>query len=232
MACRACHKNNDEVSDDGTWFLRNNPGYWGTPNPKTLVLGFSKGANQIKAATEQDFNAVAFVGWRDRLVDSLTGVGVDLEGQTIDEVLSASSKNIGSASLVRCGLSLRKPSGEMVSSGSIMPDAVKADLPLNAMRTCIATHLDPLPESVESVVLLGTTDDYMIGVKSLMKERFSDYKEINSVAFYAQGRMWVFASHPSSRNGHHGNWVRGEHSNASGRKKLLALSARKAALNS
>jgi len=232
MACRACFKDGRQDDDDGTWFLLNNPGYWGSSTPKTLVLGFSKGAKQIRAATGKDFDAVAFAGWRDRLAESLAGVGVDLEGQTIDEVLSASSKNIGSASLVRCGLSLKKPNGNMVSSGSIMPDAVKAELPLSAMRKCIATHLDPLPDSVESVILLGTTDGYMIGVKSLMKERFSDYKEINSVAFIAQGRTWVFASHPSRLNGHHDNWVKGEQSNTSGRKKLLALATRKAALNS
>lgn len=208
----------------GDWHLRANPGYWGAQAPRVLVLGFSKGATQIAAAAGSQFDAVAFAGMRSRLKAVLDGLGLDLDGQSIDDALTASGRVLGAASLIRCGLSVMEQ-GQLKSSGTIMPKAAKAAVPLQAMKTCIGRHLNPLPESVETVVMLGTTDAYVKGVKGLMREQFSDYQEVNDVAFRAQGRTWVFASHPSGANGTFGEWVAGDGSTESGRKRLLALAA-------
>jgi len=224
MPCRACHQQGQDVRQEGDWHLRANPGYWGASAPKILVLGFSKGANQIAAASVGDFDGVAFAGIRTRLRTVLAELGVDLEGQSIDEALSSRGKTIGAASLIRCGLSMME-NGRLVSSGTIMPKAAKAAFPLQAMKACINEHLNPLPSSVEAVVLLGTTPGYVKGVKSLIKAQFADYQEINELAFRAQGRTWVFASHPSGANGTFGAWVAGDSSNESGRKKHLAQDA-------
>lgn len=209
---------------EGDWHLRANPGYWGAQAPKVLVLGFSKGATQIAAAVGGQFDAVAFAGMRPRLKAVLDGLGLDLDGQRIDDALTASGRVLGAASLIRCGLSVMEQ-GQLKSSGTIMPKAAKATFPLQAMKTCIGRHLNPLPESVETVVMLGTTDAYVKGVKGLMREQFPDFQEVNDVAFRAQGRTWVFASHPSGVNGTFGEWVAGDGSTESGRKRLLALAA-------
>ncbi|MBB3277332.1 hypothetical protein [Pseudoxanthomonas sp. OG2] len=222
--CRACHQAGQEVRVEGDWHLRANPGYWGAQAPKVLVLGFSKGATQIAAAVGGQFDAVAFAGMRPRLKAVLDGLGLDLNGQSIDEALSASGRVLGAASLIRCGLSVMEQ-GQLKSSGTIMPKAAKAAFPLQAMKMCIGRHLKPLPESVETVVMLGTTDAYVKGVKGLMREQFPDYQDFNDVAFRAQGRTWVFASHPSGANGTFGEWVAGDGSTESGRKRLLALAA-------
>lgn len=209
---------------EGKWHLRANPGYWGASAPKVLVLGFSKGATQLTAAASGDFDGVAFAGMRSRLKQVLETLGLDLGGQSIDEALSAGSRVLGAASLIRCGLSFERD-GKLETSGTIMPKAANAAFTRQVMRTCVAKHLDPLPTSVESVVLLGTTDAYIKGVKSLMHAHFGDYREINEVAFAAQGRTWVFVAHPSPANGEFKQWLAGDPSSASGRKQRLAVQA-------
>ncbi|NWF32319.1 hypothetical protein HH110_04565 [Stenotrophomonas sp. SAM-B] len=225
QACRACHAPGFDVRVEGDWHLRANPGYWGTSAPKTLVLGFSKGATQIAAAQHGSFDGVAFAGaMRPRLAAVLHELGIDLGGQTIDDALTAESHHMGAASLVRCGLSVMEKA-KLVSSGTIMPKAMRSSLPLEAMKTCVARHLDPLPDSVERVVLLGTTDAYVKGVKALMRQQFIDFQDLNDVAFRAQGRTWVFASHPSPANGTFQAWIYGDAATEPGRKKQLALQA-------
>lgn len=222
--CRACHRPDQDVRVEGEWHLRANPGYWGASTPKVLVLGFSKGANQIAAAAAGAFDGVAFAGMRPRLQQVLDALGVDLSSQTIDEALSASSRALGAASLIRCGLSLER-NGKLETSGTIMPKAAKAPFTRQVMQACVAQHLDPLPSSVETVVLLGTTDAYIKGVKALMRSQFEDYHEINDVAYSAQGRTWVFAAHPSPANGEFNHWLAGDPSSVSGRKLRLAVQA-------
>lgn len=72
----------------------------------------------------------------------------------------------------------------------------------------IDTHLTALPVRVEAVVLLGTDDRYVEGVKSLMRQQFSAFQDINAVAFKADVRKWVFFAHPSPTNGTFKNWVK------------------------
>lgn len=224
QSCRACHHPGQDLRVEGEWHLRANPGYWGASAPKVLVLGFSKGANQIAAAMAGAFDGVAFAGMRPRLQQVLDTLGLDLGDQSIDEALSASSRMLGAASLIRCGLSLER-NGKLETSGTIMPKAASAPFTRHVMQSCVAQHLDPLPNSVETVVLLGSTDAYLKGVKALMQSQFGDYREVNDVAFTAQGRMWVFAAHPSPANGEFKHWLAGDPSSASGRKQRSAVQA-------
>lgn len=224
QSCRACHHPGQDLRVEGEWHLRANPGYWGASAPKVLLLGFSKGANQIAAAMTGAFDGVAFAGMRPRLQQVLDTLGLDLAGQTIDAALSANSRTLGAVSLIRCGLSMEL-NGKLETSGTIMPKAARAPFIRQVMQSCVAQHLDPLPDSIETVVLLGTTDAYLKGVKELMQSRFRDYREVNEVAFTAQGRTWVFAAHPSPANGEFKHWLAGDPSSASGRKQRLAVQA-------
>lgn len=172
-------------------------------------------------ATRSNFDAVAFAKMRERLAQVLDALGVDRRCQSIDESLGANSRAFGAASLVRCGLSLMKD-GKLTTSGTIMPAAMRSPVARGFMATCIQRHLDPIPASARLVVLLGTTDAYMKGVQSLMRDHFPDYCHLNDVAFQAQGRLWVFAAHPSPANGEFKAWLRGRPDSTSGRKRLLA----------
>lgn len=224
QSCRVCHPHNQEVSVEGNWHLRANPGYWGNKAPKILVLGFSKGANQIAAAEAGEFDKVAFAGMRHRLQRILEILDLSLDGQNIDQALTAKSRVLGGASLVRCGLSVME-NGKLKTSGTIMTKALKTALPRRAMETCIQRHLFRLPESVRVVVLLGTTETYIKGVKDLMHRQYADYQNINAVAFRAQGCTWVFAAHPSPANGTFEQWCKGDSSTTAGRNRELARQA-------
>jgi hypothetical protein len=225
LQCRVCHAPGQDLRQHGVWHLRANPGYWGDSAPKVLLLGFSKGATQIAAASKGEFDSVAFAGaMRPRLRQVLDALRIDLEGQSIDDVLTAAGSGIGAASLIRCGLSLEKD-GKLVTSGTIMPKAAKDAFTRQVMDTCVSQHLDPLPASVETIVLLGTTDVYIEAVKQLMRARFADYRDLNPVAFSAQERTWVFAAHPSPANGELKEWLSGDPASASGRKLQWARQA-------
>lgn len=222
--CRACHLANNEVTHAADWQMRANPGYWGSSNPRVLILGFSKGANQIAAASSGAFDAVAFAGARPRLKQVLDALGIDLGGQSMDSALTITGSGLGAASLVRCGLS-KMVNGKLKTSGSLMTGALKMPSIRGYMAKCIDTHLPNLPASVKTVVLLGTDSGYVKGVKVLLRAQFSDYQEVNNMAFNADGRKWVFGAHPSPANGTFKNWVEDDAGTTSGRKRWLAQQA-------
>jgi hypothetical protein len=208
----ACCRGKDacsEVTRHGDWVLRTNPGYWGSTNPEVVVLGFSKGANQIRAAISGDFDGIAFAGARPRLKQVLTTLGLLAHDEDIDQALTASGRKLGVASLLRCGLS-REVGGKLKTSGDVIKRAVKDSWARQTISRCIRHHLPQLPLSVRKVVLLGNDDDYVDAVKSMVSEAFADYREVNRMAFRARGITWVFAAHPSPLNGHFPRWIAGE----------------------
>lgn len=204
--CRKCHSPCTEVSRNGKWHLRANPGYWGSREPKVLVLGFSKGANQIKAATQGEFNNVAFARMRPRLHHVLTTLGLADPVDDMDALLSAASTDLGAASLLRCGLSM-EVEGKLETTGPIIAMSLKDAWTHQRIETCIRQHLLGMPQSIEHVVLLGNDDRYVEGLKAIMRTVFVDYREVNSMSFRARGALWVFAVHPSPANGHFKNWT-------------------------
>lgn len=203
--CRLCHTLGKEVTRHGQWHLRANPGYWGSSNPKVLVLGFSKGANQIKAASGGDFDKVAFARMRPRLSKVLATLGLLQPGADMDRLLSASGQGLGAASLLRCGLSLEK-SGKLETSGPIIAMSLQHPWTRDRIQRCVRSHLVNMPSSVTHVVLLGNDDRYVAGVKQIMRSVFPDYRDVNPMAFHARGATWVFAVHPSPANGHFADW--------------------------
>lgn len=137
--CRACHLANTEVTQAGDWQMRANPRYWGSANPRVLILGFSKGANQIAAASSGSFDAVAFARARPRLKQVLDALGIDLGGQSIDSALTAAGGDrFCAASLVRCGLS-KMVDGKLKTSGALMTRALKMPAVRGFMAICSAS---------------------------------------------------------------------------------------------
>ena len=76
QSCRHCFSGSLAELRLGDWRLVNNPGYYGGSSPEILVLGFSKGANQARAAEQGDFEAIAFANARHRLQQVLQVLGV------------------------------------------------------------------------------------------------------------------------------------------------------------
>lgn len=219
--CRQCHRSGKEVTNNKQWTLTANPGYWGSSDPRVLVLGFSKGANQTREiAAHRPFEAVAFARRRERLGAILRRLGAPFADQTIDQTMTRSSKELGYASLVRCSF---EKDGR--TSGSIMADAVADPWASAVVGRCIQAHLAVMPDSVQRVVLLGTTPAYIKGVKAQMKSVFPDYAEINAVAFKANGRVWVFVVHPATKDNRYREWMEDAADTSAGHKREMAVHA-------
>jgi len=166
LQCRLCFSGTEKTLVLGDWRLRNNPGYYGSSDPEILILGFSKGANQNKAATEGDFDRVAFAGARHRLRTVLETLNIMPSDRSIDDLMTAREKKFGVASLVRCSLCKMKD-GVCKTSGDVIPSAFANTPTLAIIRRCATTFLGKLPSRVRLVVLLGTSDSYIVKTQSM-----------------------------------------------------------------
>lgn len=222
--CRLCFNSTESMLTLGDWRLRNNPGYYGSSTPSTLVLGFSKGANQNRAAETGNFDRVAFAGARHRLQTVLDVLGLMPRDRSIDHLMTSRERDFGIASLVRCSFCKMK-NGECKTSGDVIPSAFTNVETLKIIERCATTHLRALPSSVRRVVLLGTADAYIKKTRAIFSRLYTNFSSVNEVAFHAGGALWVYAAHPSPGNGHFESWVSGAKENASARKRVLAQCA-------
>lgn len=222
--CRLCFSSTEATLSLGDWRLHNNPGYYGSSTPSTLVLGFSKGATQNRAAEAGNFDKVAFAGARHRLETVLAVLGLMPRDRSIDDLMTAREREFGVASLVRCSFCKMK-GGECNTSGDVIPSAFTNADTVRIIERCAATHLKTLPPSVRRVVLLGTADAYIKKTKAIFSGMYANFSSVNEVAFRAGGALWVYAAHPSPGNGHFESWASGAQANASARKRMLAQRA-------
>ncbi len=224
IECRACFGGPEQTLVLGDWRLQNNPGYYGSPTPRVLVLGFSKGANQNRLAAGGDFDKVAFAGARHRLQTVLTVLGQMPSDRSIDQVMTAREKEFGVASLVRCSFGKMK-NGVCKTSGDVIPSAFTTPSTLAVIQRCTSRYLQQLPETVKLVVLLGTADTYIAKTRAIFSTLYRDFASVNEMAFRAGGALWVYGAHPSPGNGHFEAWASGPPDTASGRKRVLAQRA-------
>lgn len=222
-ACRVCHRGRTQTRHD-RWTLTANPGYWGATNPTVLVLGFSKGANQVGAIERLPFDEVAFKGRRPTLQRILRRLGVRFDNQSIDQSMTAHGRGFGYASLIRCSIAQDK-NGTPVTSGTIVTDAVADPWARGVMRECVRQHLGPMPPSVKRVVLLSNDARYVAGVRALIREQFDDFRDINPMGFEAGGRRWIFTVHPAAKGAHVPTWLDGPDDVGQGLKREQAIEA-------
>lgn len=223
-SCRECFSGNEETMSLGDWRLHNIPTYSGSAAPEILVVGFSKGANQTKAAETGDFDKVAFAGARDRLGQVLDKLDVLPRDRGIDALFTASEPRFGFASLVRCSFCKMK-GGSCKTSGDVVPTAFTNPQTRAIIQRCASKYLGRLPAGLRLVLLLGTSESYIARTKDLFRTLYRDFRETNPVAFTAGGALWVYATHPSPGNGHFNSWISKGPDDGSGRKRILAQDA-------
>jgi len=225
QSCRACFNGSqaDELQFD-EWRLVNNPGYYGSSTPSTLILGFSKGANQNRMAARGNFDSIAFANARHRLQAILSRLGLMPADRSIDALMTAQEKEFSVTSLVRCSLS-KLQNGKWVTSGNVIPTAFRNKDCSTIIGRCAARHLGELPPNVQTVLLLGNDDRYVRQIRILIHALHPDYFKINDMAFMAGGAVWVHTTHPSPGNGHFNSWINGSPDTAAGRKREMALQA-------
>jgi hypothetical protein len=209
----------------GNWQMVNDPGAWGSANPKVLVLGFSKGFTQANAYHTERFEDIPFKQMRNRLSAALSSLSIIGNSEKVEDRMVATESDFAFGSLVRCSLSRQDEHGKLVCTGQVMPKAFTESIS-GKLRTCAEKFLTRLPESLQLVLMLGTTETYIRGcrsvVRSLHGQNFSDLNEVS----YQTGRViWTHVSHPSPLNGHHSAWIAGDPTTTPGRKRLLACDA-------
>lgn len=222
--CRDCFSGNDRLKIMGDWQLHNNPGYYGSQNPNTIILGFSKGANQNKAAAAGDFDKIAFAGARHRLKRVLEILELMPKDRSIDHLMTAIETDFGVASLVRCSFCKMK-NGSCKTSGDVVPSAFTNAKTLQIIDRCATKHLGSLPSATRKVILLGNGDAYVAKTSQVLKRLHKDFSQVNEMACQASGVLWVYAAHPSPGNGHFESWATGTADSAQGRKRQLAIEA-------
>lgn len=223
IACRRCFKDDFDIQILSEWQIVNDPGAWGSAIPEVMVLGFSKGFTQANAYRSGRFEDIPFKDMRPRLTDALRAIGVLELTEKVDEKMDASELRLGFGSLVRCSLSrMNEKNGRLECTGKVMPKAFVEEVSAIVHR-CAETFLVSLPASTRLVLMLGTTNAYIRGCKSLIKALHGqDYTELNEVGYRTGPVHWAHISHPSPLNGHHGKWLDGQPSTKPGRKRLLA----------
>lgn len=223
--CSLCLKPGSQlITDDGQWQLTHWPAYWGSSSPETLVLGFSMGANQVRAVASKPFDQVAFDRLRGNLAKILDTLGVPRLDQSMDELLTARAKGFGFSSIARCSLGI-KEAGVFKTSGKIMSVAVDDPWASQVLSRCASTYLGNMPASVRRVVLLGNSDAYIKGMRRLLNRLFDDYASINPMAFRAAGRTWAFTVHPAAQGNRVKEWLADGEDQSSGLKREQAIHA-------
>lgn len=215
VACSRCWGNSTaSVQEEGSFKLVRDPGHWGASNPKTLVLGMSKGNTQSSAYQTGSFDTVAFKGMRHRVLQGLQAVGL-LGGETPDEFekrFLSTEGDFAFASVVRCSLTGhdRKKGKHTADSPNVLPVFKPSVMGHRFVQSCVDQHLATLPSRTQRVLLLGNTDAYVQAIAGILSRQRSVVEWINPMAYVSAGVVFVHLAHPSPGNGHFGAYLRGE----------------------
>lgn len=214
VPCNRCfHGQSNTAIPHPYWRMTNDPGAWGSNSPRYLVLGFSKGSTQADVYARGRFEDVAFAGMRPRLTQALKAMGVLQDHETIDARIANPNSDIAFGSLIRCSVSrldekASQKQGQPVY-GCTGPLITKSftEIP-EVIQRCVQQHLMGLPATVKAVFFLGNTDKYVLQCQDLIQQLFpGDFRRINPMGVFADGRVWVHLAHPSGLNGHFNAWM-------------------------
>lgn len=234
--CRDCWKNlpestKEQVSSDGKFKLVNDPGAWGTADPKLLVRGISKGNTQARAFAEGEFDEVPFKKCRPRLCKSLAVVGLMEPDDDIDSRMTRLETDFAFGSVVRFSVTGLRNGKWKAGTPEVIP-AFTHPKASAWLTNCFERHLTNLSERLRIIVLAGNDDRWIKVVSSMVECLYTDdFHRVNDVAYRAGGKLWVHVGHPSPGNGHFSSFTSGTANTAQGRKRELARAAIGSGLN-
>jgi len=209
--CQECFEKNELICQPHfKWRLRNDPGAWGSSEPETLVLGFSKGSTQADIYSTGKFEDVAFGGQaRNRLDRILKSVNLLPNNSHVSDLIESPSKKLMAfGSLVRCSLSRQDDSsGNWLTSGNLILKSFN-EVP-DILSRCSKKYVANLPEKTKTIVLLGVTEAYIKQCHQLLKTLYPDLQWVNQVAYRSEDRLFVHLTHPSPGNGTYQAWIDG-----------------------
>jgi hypothetical protein len=226
--CRRCWATTQgDIQQKGGFQLVHDPGHWGAREPKTLVLGISKGNTQSRAYVTERFERVAFKGIRHRILEILQAVGL-LAGEApskFERRFESTEPDFAFASVVRCSLTGmdRKKGTYTADSPNVLPAFRAGSEGYSFVANCVEQHLVSFSPRTALVLLLGNTDAYIKALKEIVANKRGQVTGINDVAYWSAGVKFLHLAHPSKGNGHYGAFVRGE--GTPGHKRDLARAA-------
>ncbi|WP_316206314.1 MULTISPECIES: hypothetical protein [unclassified Bradyrhizobium] len=218
---------NTSIEQDG-WILENNPLAWGATNPRYLVLGFSKGAQQCEKLLVAAHDEIPFAGFRHNLTAILRKLGLLALEQSIDDRISESEIDYAFGSLIRCSVSHIDPTTGVASKSGDIINRLSRRSPSNDWAlNCMRQFLTDLPSRLEVVVLLSNDSNCIDACFRRLQSLHPSMKRINSVA-YSDGRVtWIHTVHGSPLAQSHINaWLDGGNT-AQGLKQREAVQAAK-----
>lgn len=227
IKCRACFSGTAQTRDENQWRITNDPGAWGSSDPKYLVLGFSKGFTQADAYMTDHFDKVAFAKFRPRLKSVLVRLGLLSEGADIDSLMTSQEQDWAFGSLVRCSLCRKdSKSGSWAATGPLIKKSFVEQPAATYISTCAERYLGQFSEQLRIGILLGNDDKYIDGLKSVFRKLHpNSFADINAMAFRAGGVIWVNVAHPSGSNGHLQSWLDANKDTKQGKKARQAIEA-------
>ncbi len=204
--CTLCHgsapvfNKTQTTSVDDAWRITANPMAWGNPRPEVLVLGFSKGPNQIADIEARPHDEVAFRGGRANVGKILAHVGLIPPGDNedlraaVDDAISDTSGRFGWGSLIRCTVERHNPETEKwVATSQMIDPFMKSQFGSQVTAQCSSHFLGNLPVETRLIVMfgLGTKLGYVASArKAVEAARQGPWKDINDIA-YGDGRITV-----------------------------------------
>ncbi|MEY8843499.1 hypothetical protein AB9K41_31125 [Cribrihabitans sp. XS_ASV171] len=201
IACDRCHgcapvfnRTRLEAPTD-TWRITANPMAWGNDRPEVLVLGFSKGPNQIRDIETNSHDDVAFKAGRANVGKVLAHVGLMRPGDPValrtqvDAAISDQKGRFGWGSLIRCTVERHDPKKGWTSTGGKMIDGFLADPEFGqtVAENCASRFLGHLPAETKLIVMFGMGQKLGY-VKSayttISRARPGKWRWINEVAYW------------------------------------------------
>jgi len=153
--CSLCFPSPGEMVSARSWRFRNDPGHFGSSNPKVLVLGFSKGPTQVSVYDNGPFEDIAFAKSRERLKRILVTLGLIEGSEDINLRFREEEEDFAFASLVRCSVAeIDKKTGKTIAGGPMILRAFKEPEPKRLITNCAKQFLGSLPERVRLIVML------------------------------------------------------------------------------
>lgn len=226
--CTRCWSNPAvDIQECGPFRFVRDPGHWGASDPHTLVLGISKGNTQSRAFGRESFDAVAFKGFRPRMLELFHTVGL-LAGETpemFERRFTASERDYAFASVVRCSITGmdRKKGVHTADSPNVVPAFKRGSPGARFVENCVDQHLVTLPSRTKLVLLLGNSDSYIKALSDVIARRRGTVTPVNAVAYISDAVRFVHLAHPSPGNGHFKAFICGE--GTAGVKRDLARAA-------
>lgn len=214
IGCTRCYSTESDhrligAGSPPPWRIEKPNGAWGTIEPLVVVLGFSRGARQSKP---RPFDQIAFAGMRESLTKILKALHLLKADDHVDRRISASEKDFHFGSLFRCSVAMWDPKKRAYakSGNSILEKFLESDETRHVAHNCTEQYLAALPERTKLVVLLGNSEDYVEGCRSLFKRLYPDLRSANDVC-YSNGKItWVHTIHAAAQGDYIPQWLSGK----------------------